>query len=212
MKLLDPYLRSDAYKGLSMFYAYPNESVLDGWKRTREEVAAALLALSGDFLSPENVEGFLESLDHSPAVDVQTEYVRLFDYRPPCPLFESSYVKPDRSNPGEVKLLVEGMYNTFDLDSSPEDPPDHLTLELEFMHFLTFQEAEALREGGRDLERYRLAQKSFHEEHIQGWVPELCQRLCSHAGLPLFRFLGALTSEWIESEAGYIDALCRDIS
>ncbi|MBN2122906.1 MAG: molecular chaperone TorD family protein [Deltaproteobacteria bacterium] len=214
MKVLDPYLRSEAYKALSVFYRYPDESILEEWKRTGEDAAASLQALSSrwKFLSPENVQGFLGSMEDLTPQELQAEYVRLFDYRPPCPLFESSYVKPDRSNPGEVQLLVERMYNAFDLDSTPSDPPDHLTLEMEFMHFLTFQEAEAVREGNGDVEKYRSAQKSFHEEHIQGWVPDLCERLQSHAGLPLFRFLGALTAEWIANEAGYIDQLCRDVS
>src|SRR4030065_69651 len=49
-------------------------------------------------------------------------------------------------------------YDFFGLGLAPGTMPDHLTAELDFMHFLTFREAEAVREGG-DRESYLRAER-----------------------------------------------------
>jgi DMSO reductase family type II enzyme chaperone len=47
--------------------------------------------------------------------------------------------------------------------------PDHLSVELEFLHFLCFHEASA----AQDRESFQLAQADFLERHPKRWVPAL---------------------------------------
>jgi DMSO reductase family type II enzyme chaperone len=55
--------------------------------------------------------------------------------------------------------------------------PDHLSVELEFMHFLCFREAEQ----GDDVLSYALAQLDFTERHLLRWVPALAEATATHA-------------------------------
>ncbi len=61
-------------------------------------------------------------------------------------------------------------YNYFGLRITPGLMPDHVTAELEFMHYLAHQEAEAGQAGG-DADSYLRAQKDFLERHLNGWWP-----------------------------------------
>ncbi|MBW2211360.1 MAG: molecular chaperone TorD family protein, partial [Deltaproteobacteria bacterium] len=77
--------------------------------------------------------------------DLAVEYTRLFDAGasgPPCPLYGGLY-GGDR-----MKKMEEAVrfYNHFGLTTSEEqrELPDHLATQLEFMHYLTYREAEAL--------------------------------------------------------------------
>ncbi|MCE7903647.1 MAG: hypothetical protein DYH20_13650 [Gammaproteobacteria bacterium PRO9] len=49
--------------------------------------------------------------------------------------------------------------------------PDHLSMQLEFMHYLCFREAEA--GAGAEALSFQLAQLDFTERHLASWVPQL---------------------------------------
>jgi len=56
--------------------------------------------------------------------------------------------------------------------------PDHLSVELEFMHFLCFREARA---GEDDALSFQLAQLDFTQRHLARWVPGLAGAVASLA-------------------------------
>jgi DMSO reductase family type II enzyme chaperone len=78
-------------------------------------------------------------------------------------------------------------YNYFGLSmaETPRELPDHLTTELEFLHFLTFREAEALQRG-ETADSYRRAQRDFIARHPGRWIPKLRQRLEAQTPMPFF--------------------------
>jgi DMSO reductase family type II enzyme chaperone len=97
-----------------------------------------------------------------------------------------------------MKTMEEAVrfYNHFGLTLSeaPRELPDHLTTELEFLHFLTYREAETLAAGG-DPGPWRRAQRDFVSRHPARWVPKLRERLEAADPMPFFRELvGKLTS------------------
>ncbi len=49
--------------------------------------------------------------------------------------------------------------------------PDHLSIQLEFMHFLSFKESEEVHP--EKPASYRLAQRDFLERHLYNWFPEI---------------------------------------
>ncbi|MFZ7113413.1 MAG: TorD/DmsD family molecular chaperone [Desulfatiglandales bacterium] len=215
MKTIDPFLRSTGYREIASWYRYPEQSSIEELKKKVEEIRSAFEALdiTGNFDAIKELDGLFDALDGLSLTDLQAEYVRLFDYRPPCPLFESSYTELEKNNPGKVKLSVEDFYNEFGLDASPSspEPPDHLMLELEFMHFLSFKEGEALQHDGPDIEKYRVAQKRFCKTHLQKWVPAFCERLRDNADQSFFRGLADLTEDFVLQDTDYIEALCREL-
>ena len=156
----------------------------------------------------------LEIGDSSPD-EPQVEYIGLFDVGipgPPCPLYAGEYQKVRQ---GVMEELVR-FYNHFGLHLSgrTREMPDHLTTELEFMHFLTFREVTALHfQQPRD--SYLRAEKDFLMRHLCAWLPLLRERLerlqppadrtarARAFYLTLVRFTEAFTSH----DRAYLEAL-----
>ena len=138
--------RSRLYSLVGRAFAFPDgapyQDLAGGaWEREVGETASALpfsLSLAGLSLTPTELT----------REDLQAEYVRLFEVGPmggpPCSLFAGHHER-DR-----LRLMEElvRFYNFFGLSLAQGRMPDHLTVELEFMHFLAFREAEAVRQGG----------------------------------------------------------------
>ncbi|VVB94371.1 Putative dimethyl sulfoxide reductase chaperone [uncultured archaeon] len=133
--------------------------------------------------------------------EFETEFTRTFDVpAPSCPPYEGIYYGKPRT---AVMLEVSEFYNCFGLRMSQEEGkrefPDHISAELEFLHFLTFKEAHAIG-NGETSKGYQLAQKDFLERHLILWVPEFCRKLQNSAGIPFYAWLGQITSRFVTCE------------
>lgn len=168
--------RSRLYGLLGAAFAFPDaelyEAAADG---TLARVAAELAP--GLPYGLEVPAGLGLDAASTPYVDFESEYIRLFDVGaagPPCPLYGGVY-GGDR-----MKVMEEAtrFYNFFGLRLSPEirELPDHITTELEFLHYLTFREVEARQEGG-DVPSLLRAERDFLARHLCAWVPKMQARL-----------------------------------
>lgn len=100
--------------------------------------------------APDHAAAFLDAFD--PAVSETA-----------CSLWEGAYVAQDRS--GLFEELAR-FYDHFGLArAASAELPDHIAVELEFMHFLTHLEHEMHRRGGID-GGLRLAQRDFLSRHL----------------------------------------------
>jgi DMSO reductase family type II enzyme chaperone len=95
-----------------------------------------------------------------------------------------------------MKTMEEAVrfYNHFGLTLSgePRELPDHLSTQLEFLHYLAYREAEAL-QTGVDAGPYQRAQRDFIARHPGAWIPKLCQRLTKQNAPVYYRaLLGSL--------------------
>ena len=164
------------YRLLAGAFAFPEEpfhrTVLEGG--FLEEVLAIAAGLPYTLPLAEG-EPLRAGLGNAAAdyLDFQSEYIRLFDVgvpRPPCALYEGLYLGSRRA----VMEEVTRFYHHFGLSLGGEsrELPDHLTTELEFMHFLTFREVAAL-ENGQDWGPYVRAQRDFLQRHLVRWVPRV---------------------------------------
>lgn len=151
-----------------------------------QEIRQALDVLPEPF--PEKLRGAWSAvrgaLRGRSAADYEAEYLRLFEVgipAAPCPLYESAYGPPDRRR--EVMGELVRFYNHFGLSlgSKARELPDHLRVELEFLHYLTFLEAQG-RQEARPVESLMLAQADFHERHLNRWTPHLWARLSRQGG------------------------------
>jgi DMSO reductase family type II enzyme chaperone len=141
--------------------------------------------------------------------ELQSEYIRLFDVgtpRPPCPLYGGEYKKGRK---GLMEDLIR-FYNYFGLHPSPRsrDMPDHITIELEFMHFLTFREVVALHHR-QDRTSYLRAQRDFLERHLCAWVPRLGERLRRQEPHPFYAALTGLAEAFLAADLRYLEGLLR---
>jgi DMSO reductase family type II enzyme chaperone len=201
--------RSRLYRLLAIAFAFPDQefygAVHDGtFAKTAVEIAAAL---------PYDLTAAVTlglGTVAEPYGDFESEYIRLFDVGaagPPCPLYGGVYVG-DR-----MKVMEDAtrFYNFFGLRLSPDmrELPDHITTELEFMHYLTFREAEARQHGVDALPLLR-AQRDFLARHLCRWVPQLQARLARQTTPPFFTALVQFVATFFVHDRQYAAAAAGD--
>lgn len=104
---------------------------------------------------------------------------------------------------GPSSVAVAQAYREAGLALAPDGPqvPDHLGLELQFMHHLCACEAEALSQG--EVARaaaWRARQAVFLRTHLLPWAPAFCARVDAEGIHLFYRLLARLTRAFLESE------------
>lgn len=126
---------------------------------------------------------------------------------PPCPLYEGVFRKEE--NRAYLMIEVSEFYKHFGLkvcdEEGKREMPDHLCGELEFMHFLTFKEAQARHAGDAfHLQGYLHAQKDFMERHLLTWIPELAAKLKKTSALRFYAHLSSLLERCLMAEGEWL--------
>jgi len=135
--------RSLKYKELAQIFFYP------------EPEAEQALAQDGLKIS---AHAYMESFDQAIS-------------KKACSLYEGSYNTAERNTLFEELLRF---YSFFGLHRTEEaELPDHLGVELEFMHYLSFLEYNALQRG-EDILGLQRAQKDFLERHVLITIGGVC--------------------------------------
>ncbi len=196
----------------SMLYRY-----LAGWLRFpwedfhKSALGGELAPAASECLAalPYEVEGAAELIELFSVVEsdydlFQSDYVGLFDVGaggPPCPLYGGNWIG-DRQKTMEEVLRF---YRFFGLSLSKEerDLPDHVTTQLEFLHFLSFKEVEAIRESA-DVGSYRRAARDFVARHPARWLPRAQQKLEKKQAPDFWRGLIGLAAAYCQADAAYL--------
>ncbi len=144
-----------------------------------------------------NLDALLQEWRETDKEELKREYSGLFEVGsdgPPVPIREDLH----RNQPAGVREDIVRFYEYFGygLNESFAWSPDHLSIELEFMHFLCFQEAEAAAEEG-DALSFQLAQLDFAERHLCNWVSELAQKVIKQQPESIYGRLLAALSEFL---------------
>lgn len=175
---------SRRYLLLSACFQYPDQDLVDA-------IAAGDLdrLLGDDARRVDDVE------------TLQVEYTRLFDTisgsGPSCSLNAGDH---GGDRPQKIEETVR-FYDHFGLALPEQYPvlPDHLTAQLEFLHFLSYEEARLL-EQAEDPADYRRAQRDFLRRLLRPWLPELTAKLARHHAAAIFQDLAASLVLTVESE------------
>ncbi len=193
--------RSKCYGMLAASFNVPDETqfkeLTDG--TYKERLAEACTEL------PFEIDVEIEALPAEwSADDFHSEYLNLFDVGaggPPCPLYGGVW-GADRM---KVMEEVVRFYNYFGLKTSEDRriPPDHLSTELEFMHYLTYREAAAPMPNLAA--PYRRAQIDFIDRQLGRWVPKLSEKLSGLDPAPYFTSLVAYSEQLLERDRAHLD-------
>ncbi|OGC94411.1 MAG: hypothetical protein A2W25_01895 [candidate division Zixibacteria bacterium RBG_16_53_22] len=136
---------------------------------------------------------------------VSVEFTRLFrgvkiGYSPPPP-YESVYREETGRVFGEVTVAVWRKYRSFGFSPVKElknEPPDHLGLEMEFMHRLCSLEADAWQEADvHKAHQVMDGEREFCREHLLTWLPQWRDRIREFDSPGFFRGLAELTLGWV---------------
>jgi TorA maturation chaperone TorD len=120
-----------------------------------------------------------------------------------APPYGSVYLDGERRLMGDSTLAAGECYYEVGLEVAAgfNGTPDHIAVELEFMHFLVVKEFDALAGGNLDrAQNFRQKQRAFLERHLAAWVPDFSRSVAEQAQTAFYRNLAAATRIFIESE------------
>jgi len=165
--------RSAAYPLFSQLVGSPNEPLEAPWAlppADLEETARALAAaLPYPFeLSP--LAAAAARLGDGAAERLAAVYGACFEVGsdgPPIPLREA--LLPTAPPPTREEVVRFYSFFGYRLHEQVQWAPDHLAVELEFMHYLCHRESGAA--DGAEALSFRLAQRDFLARHPGAWVP-----------------------------------------
>jgi DMSO reductase family type II enzyme chaperone len=126
-----------------------------------------------------------------------------------APPYGSVYLEREHRLMGDSTLAAGECYNEVGLEVSTDfnGTPDHIAVELEFMHFLAVKELDALSAGQLDrAQNFRQKQRAFLERHLAAWVPDFSRSVEEQAQTEFYRSLAAATRIFVESDFDQ----CRD--
>ena len=201
--------RSKLYALLAHGFRYPTASLFEAVRGGQflSEVKAAASQLPYPFTVDETLGSRL-SWDRQ---QFENQYIWLFDvggpnpntgeWEVPCFLCEGEY------GGGRLKVMQDALrfYHHFGLSLSQvkgeRDRPDHLSAELEFLHALTFKEAELWQQGkGEEAVRpYRDAERDFLLFHLADFLPQVAGKVV-HRNISFYSDLARLGERFCQAE------------
>lgn len=180
--------RRAIYKILSLALQWPDEHFVSAVRQALRAASAA-----SDMLPA--LEGALIELARIPLEQMQAEYTRLFINgfpTTPCLPYESRYCKSET-----VWEEVVVFYRRWGLTSKREQP-DHIAVELEFLHVLLSALETATDEEERS--EVQVAVEAFWSKHLGRWAERFAHDLITHARLAFYRILGEVLAEFVRME------------
>jgi TorA maturation chaperone TorD len=141
--------------------------------------------------------------------DLQTEHRRVFSnvITLDCPPYETLFGNDHVFGQAHTMGDIAGFYRAFGVELSRDihERMDHLSVELEFMHFLAYKESYARCHDGADKVQIVVdAQKKFVKDHIGRWVPLFARMLVKKADSGFFRHMADFASDWMDFDAAYL--------
>lgn len=186
----DPKVRSLSYRQLSRLFAYPESD--DGLLIEESGQLSCLRRLSCcDAIGPW-LDELAETIRQKDLETLQVEYVRLFDYRPVSPPYESAYLQVGQKN--QMVKNLKTLYRKAGLQCQEEEGHDHVIVEMEFMYYLYAQE-----EKNKAEPLWQNIRSAFLEDHLLKWFPAFCEKLQKNAAKP-YQQLGFIANAVVASE------------
>ncbi len=138
------------------------------------------------------------------------DYAKLFvgPYGLLAPPYGSVYLEDGRFM-GDSTVAVRTLYDQEQLVLVVKDAPDHIAMELEFMHFLILRLIEAAESSDTEqVSTYRQKQRSFLAVHLGRWIPQFTENIEKHAQTSFYRTLGRATRIFVTEDIESLDGRC----
>jgi len=198
--------RSAMYQLLSQATAYPSLDTVETLKTVDlPQAAQAAAGLPSELQAMiADLSACLEATD---AAALQAEHRRGFSHvlSPDCPPCETPYTTRDVYQETQELSDIRGFFRAFGLDLADKERPDHISVELEFMQFLTYKEAYALRNHGPAKARLcRDVQRKFMKDHLGRWAHRFAGRLAGKAGGGYFARVASLTAAFVAADLAFL--------
>lgn len=189
--------RMALYRILSDCYYKPDEQLLNKLRNVEESM--------GQFR--EDIIKSIPETDQLPSLII--DYSRLFvgPFKLLAAPYGSVYLDDPQAVQKDSLYDLETRYRSLGLDIVLKEGPDHITIELEFMYFLIFKEAEAFDKGLDSVANdYATRQISFLEEHLTKWLPEFVHNIQRHAQTDFYKSIAQATRTFVDMD---LKGLCE---
>ncbi|WP_461201855.1 TorD/DmsD family molecular chaperone [Anoxybacillus sp. TBDG-1] len=188
--------RANIYKIISQLYYHPVEETEQLLNQFRQCVNQS---------SPlcNIVEMIVKQFQTNNLLELQVDHTKLFigGSDTLAPPYSSVYLDRERRVMGVVTEKVIKTYEEAGLylQDSFFEPPDHISVEFEFMYYLIFQYIKTLDPI------YVNRQQDFFINHVFEWVPIFLDRISSRASTNFYKTLAMLTKQFLYMEQQYFD-------
>ncbi len=209
--------RSQVYAFLALALSYPDERHPDSLGERYDPLPDGM-AILGDASTGEAVEALRPAMVALSAASLADGHTRCFGHAmsKDCPPYEAEYGQAHIFQKTHTLADVAGFYRAFGLDLAADshERVDHVSVELEFMHFLCLKEAYALANGhpAEQLALCREAQREFLCEHVCRWAFGFARRLCARAGDTVYQDVGRLLATFLEAELRALGSRPDDVA
>jgi nitrate reductase molybdenum cofactor assembly chaperone NarJ/NarW len=129
------------YKVISLLLSYPEKEIQDSGKEFIKEIKSEKLLSRGALKGIEEFIYWMESLE---LLDLQENYVDLFDRKKSLSLYIFEHIHGDSKERGQAMVDLLNMYKHQGMEALPSELPDYLPLFLEFLSTLPQKEAKKL--------------------------------------------------------------------
>jgi len=172
-----------------------------------EEASESLSAIEKHF---ENIENWASSEGVNWNIqDLRDEHRRVFSnvIALDCPPYETLFGNDHVFGQSYTMGDISGFYTAFGLQLSQDihERLDHLSVELEFLHYLAYKESYALCHDGQEkVQTVIEAEKKFVKEHVGRWVPLFSGMLKKKADYGFYKSIADLTADWVDFEIHFL--------
>ena len=204
--------RSDIYKAFSRYYRTPSRSSGDQLRL----LEYGLCTIGSRAIS--QVALMRSELSSGITIkDIEIEFAKLFigPYQLLAPPYGSVYLDGERQIMGDSTLDVVKRYRAAGLtvDEGFNNPPDHISAEMEFMHVLIIEELNCIRKGLADEAAESLAQQfAFLESHLGQWIDAFTGFVVQETQMPYFRHLAAATQQFVSEDMRRLGETVADLN
>jgi TorA maturation chaperone TorD len=202
------FARSAAYRLLSQATMYPSEDVITTLSDEDLSQAQAAAEILGTSFSG-RLDVFERKLRAASPKELQDQHRRIFSHilSLDCPPCETVYTASEIFQETDHLSDIAGFFRAFGMELAEKERPDHISIELEFMHLVTCKEAFAqLHHGPEKARLCRVVQRKFMKDHLGRWGQQFAQQLERQAPAGYFRALASLLDAFLATEVGYLRA------
>ena len=186
--------RMEVYRLLADCFHLPNENL----KKKLARLSNTIKILCGE--AAEYVHLMKKDLERLEDLEcLKIDYARLFvgPYTLSAPPYGSLYLEGKRLVMGDSTLDAQKRYRQagVDIAGNFKEAPDHIAVELEFMHLLIFKEIEAAtRSNIAAFGNYLKEQQFFLEDHLGAWVSDFTKNIIANADTEFYKALAKSTN------------------
>lgn len=147
----------------------------------------------------------VEAFSRTAIEDLKVDHARLFvgPFSLLASPFGSVHLEEGEQLMGETTFQVKAIYSEAGLEMASDfnNPPDHISAELEFYAFLLSQEQAAAEAGDETLRcSHSDIRRRFFLSHLAKWGPTFAKLVIKHARTPFYASVGKLTGFMLAGE------------